>query len=99
MRPALHTQCANPTFLSRATFPWPLPWPWPCVRVRSDAAQSVMNHQTGPGTRTGGKTILMDGLSIFVLGFRVTCGRCGHGNDLRDACDDVIQRLRDCADE
>ena len=39
MRPALSTRCANPTFLSRATFPWPLPWPWPCVRVRSDAAQ------------------------------------------------------------
>jgi hypothetical protein len=35
MRPALRTRCANPTFLSRATFPWP----WPCVRVRSDAAQ------------------------------------------------------------
>jgi hypothetical protein len=50
MRPAPRTRCANPTLLSRATFPWPLPWPWPWLRVRSDAAQSVMNHQTGMGT-------------------------------------------------
>ena len=50
MRPALRTRCANPTFLSRATFPWPLPWPWPCVRVRSDPTAYVMNHQTSTFT-------------------------------------------------
>ena len=49
MRPALHTRCANPTFLSRATFPWPLPWPWPCVRVRSDAA-SISDLSPSPAS-------------------------------------------------